>query len=319
MPNSIIYNVSAQSLALKKGNFYIGTGDVGKGPSSSTGYFDGVTPGANQYVIYYNKSGSNRIYYCTNGDQVYVITNRLKGQNLTTLESALAYIATQNDMMCTNINYESISTNGLLLNLDAGFTPSYPMGGTSWYDLDSTSVGTLVNGPTYSTNGGGSILFDGIDDSSSISTVLNGLTGLTINIWFYSNVASSTALVRGGSSIILLHFRGAGFYLTDSAGVNSGYLGWNTQPTSLNWIMLTGTWDGTTMKLYQNGVKQATDRSFTGTGILANIGTINLGYYFNSSQPWTNGYISNSQIYNRALSDSEVLQTYNLTKGRFGL
>jgi hypothetical protein len=30
MPNAIKYNVSAETLALKKGNFYIGTGDVGK-------------------------------------------------------------------------------------------------------------------------------------------------------------------------------------------------------------------------------------------------------------------------------------------------
>ena len=37
MPNAIKYNVSAETLALKKGNFYIGTGDVGKGPTSSTG------------------------------------------------------------------------------------------------------------------------------------------------------------------------------------------------------------------------------------------------------------------------------------------
>jgi hypothetical protein len=29
MPNSIKYSVSAQTLALKKGNFWIGTGDVG--------------------------------------------------------------------------------------------------------------------------------------------------------------------------------------------------------------------------------------------------------------------------------------------------
>jgi hypothetical protein len=30
MPNAIKYNVSSETLALKKGNFYIGTGDVGK-------------------------------------------------------------------------------------------------------------------------------------------------------------------------------------------------------------------------------------------------------------------------------------------------
>ncbi len=36
MPNPIKYSVSSQTLALKKGNFYIGTGDVGKGPTEVT-------------------------------------------------------------------------------------------------------------------------------------------------------------------------------------------------------------------------------------------------------------------------------------------
>ena len=45
MPNPIKYNLSAETLALKKGNFYIGTGDVDKGPTESTGYWNGITYG----------------------------------------------------------------------------------------------------------------------------------------------------------------------------------------------------------------------------------------------------------------------------------
>jgi len=44
MSNPIKYSTGSESLALKKGNFYIGTGDVGKGPTSSTGYYNGITP-----------------------------------------------------------------------------------------------------------------------------------------------------------------------------------------------------------------------------------------------------------------------------------
>jgi energy-coupling factor transporter ATP-binding protein EcfA2 len=56
MPNAIKYNVSDETLALKKGNFYIGTGDVGKGPTSSTGYYNGITPPSGGYTIYLNKA-----------------------------------------------------------------------------------------------------------------------------------------------------------------------------------------------------------------------------------------------------------------------
>ena len=55
MPNAFKYSLTNQTLALKKGNFYIGTGDVGKGPTSSTGYYNGITPPAGGYTIYLNK------------------------------------------------------------------------------------------------------------------------------------------------------------------------------------------------------------------------------------------------------------------------
>jgi hypothetical protein len=37
------------------------------------------------------------------------------------------------------------------------------------------------------------------------------------------------------------------------------------------------------------------------------------------NQGYFTGYIPNTQIYNRALSATEVLQNYNATKTRFGL
>ena len=64
MPNSIKYNVSAETLALKKGNFWIGTGDVGKGPTSTTGYWNGITPVRGGYTIYLNKANNDKIAIC---------------------------------------------------------------------------------------------------------------------------------------------------------------------------------------------------------------------------------------------------------------
>ena len=55
MPNSIKYSTSAQTLALKKGNYWIGTGDVGKGPTSTTDYYNGISPSGG-YTIYLNKA-----------------------------------------------------------------------------------------------------------------------------------------------------------------------------------------------------------------------------------------------------------------------
>ena len=83
MPNAIKYNTSAETLALKKGNFWIGTGDVGKGPTSSTGFYNGITPPSGGYTIYLNKA--------TGGPSVYTVSNE---SQLTALTNSISYITT---------------------------------------------------------------------------------------------------------------------------------------------------------------------------------------------------------------------------------
>lgn len=59
-----------------------------------------------------------------------------------------------------------IITTNLVQHLDAGNSSSYSGSGTTWSDLTSSGVdGTLVNSPSYSSSeGGGSFLFDSVDD-----------------------------------------------------------------------------------------------------------------------------------------------------------
>ena len=58
----------------------------------------------------------------------------------------------------------TLSTQGLVLQVDAGNAASYPGTGNRWNDLSGSNHGTLTNGPLYTTGNGGSIVFDGIDD-----------------------------------------------------------------------------------------------------------------------------------------------------------
>ena len=166
MPNAIKYSTSAQSLALKKGNFWIGTGDVGKGPTSTTDYYNGITPPSGGYTIYLNKaSGGPSIYTASNDSQLVSLTNSIAGSSYTTAAECLVYYSGQSDKMCFNRDCGAIPTNGLILNLDAGFTPSYPTSGSTWYDTSSAgNNSTLLNGVGYSSANGGSLSFDGSDD-----------------------------------------------------------------------------------------------------------------------------------------------------------
>ena len=211
--------------------------------------------------------------------------------------------------------------NGLILHLDAANVKSYPRSGTNWIDMAGGKV-CVLNNPTFNTNNGGYFAYNGTSDTGTISSLsISGLTGITVNVWYFSNTTNGTALIRATGNPFILHYRGAGFYLIGNDATASGYLGWQSPPVSSQWTMLTGTWNGTTMCLYQNGVKQSTELAFNGgaNGILSTITSINLGYYFNVSQVYTNGNISNAQLYNRALSAAEIQQNFESLRGRYGI
>ena len=121
---------------------------------------DGVGQTIQYRILRASTSGITDIYW---RNLEYYKTTR------TTKEECSSYFAGQSDKMLLNKDYESIVTDGLVLNFDAGFLPSYPGTGSSWYDLGpSQSNGTLQNGPTF--DSGGWINFDGSNDYVSISS-----------------------------------------------------------------------------------------------------------------------------------------------------
>ena len=90
-------------------------------------------------------------------------------------------------------NYSpKISTDGLVLCLDAANTKSYSGSGTVWSDLSrGGNNGTLTNGPTFNSGNGGSIVFDGVNDYvdcgvSNISLPIN----ITLISWIYQSTTT---------------------------------------------------------------------------------------------------------------------------------
>jgi hypothetical protein len=80
-----------------------------------------------------------------------------------------------------------VRDSSLVLELDAADRNSYVSGSTTWFDLSGNSnSGSLVNGPTFDSANGGSIVFDGTNDFVNLGTpsTLVGLqVPLTINLW----------------------------------------------------------------------------------------------------------------------------------------
>ena len=322
MPNSIKYSASAQTLALKKGNYWIGTGDVGKGPTSTTDYYNGITPPAGGYTIYLNKaSGGPSIYTAANDSQLISLTNSIAGQTFATAAAALDWFATQTDKMVFNADYPAIVTNGLVLNLDAGFTPSYPTTGTTWYDVSSGgNNGTLTNGPTYSTNGGGTIVFDGTDDLVNIGYKINLLNNdITQEAWVNTDV-----MVHWHGIISNMISWGTGFSLqigpiqNIAAMVSGEYLKTSWTPSIGVWyhIVATHRSSDNLNVLYVNGVQENTmvrEISYVENAVTQ------IGVFYTYPSLYFDGKMGPVRSYNRALSATEVLQNYNAQKGRFGL
>ena len=336
MPNAIKYNVSAETLSLKKGNFWIGTGDVGKGPTSSTGYYNGITPPTGGYTIYLNKvSGGPSIYVASSDAQLITLTNQMAGQTFATVAAAINWYNSQTDKMVFNIDYPATVTDGLVFNVDAGFTPSYPTTVTTWYDISSGgNNGTLTNGPTYSSANGGSIVFDGVDDYVDTNFSTNFSTSdFTLYSWVYPEFDSDTygrpILTKNGNGncgiydFALEYGRTANqFTLIMDGGTGNPVLNTTGNFPKNNWYNAVATREylgGTNYKctIYINGTSRATTTgNFTG----GNASKMTIGKFINCDPVgnWL-GKIALCSIYNRALTQAEITQNYNVQKGRFGL
>jgi len=217
----------------------------------------------------------------------------------------------------------NIVTDGLVLCLDAADKNSYPGSGTTWTDLSGEgNNGTLTSGPTYSSDNGGAIVFDGNNDyvdcgNSSIFDVGNNIT---VNVWFYvDSISSYPAIVAK-----VLNDYSLGWEVANSSGTFRVTLRPSATLVNLvagtlsvgNWYMGTMTFDNTTARLYLNGVQ---------TGSTTSGGPVTL----NSTQPLTigrriqgsyyDGNIAQVSIYNRELTAAEVKQNFNALRHRFGV
>jgi hypothetical protein len=218
----------------------------------------------------------------------------------------------------------ALVTSGLVLDLDASNASSYPGSGTTWTDLSGNSnTGTLTNGPTFSSANGGSIVFDGTNDYvSSFPTQISGVGSKTVSAWIKINKTSRVGLAGTRSAVgtdgwvftvnrttygNLTYFHTGGSELQVAAGIIT-----NT------WYNVCVTYNlaSTTVILYLNGAQIGSpSTSFTAITPSSFNGVVGDEHL---STPF-GGNIAQTLIYNRALSASEVLQNYNVTKTRFGL
>jgi hypothetical protein len=217
----------------------------------------------------------------------------------------------------------AVVQNGLVLNVDAVNIKSYPGSGTTWTDLSGNAFnGTLTNSPTY--NASGSFSFNGTTQFITFGDNLD-LIGSDISGSIWVNLTSFDAsfsplidkLATAGNYRFFVNAAGQiGFGIRGAGNVYEAI----ATPSAIltgAWYNLAFTFQGTVISIYVNGTIQT-------SGTLATItradtaSHLKIGYSDNNAR-FLNGLVSQAQLYNRALSATEVLQNFVALRGRYGI
>ncbi len=221
----------------------------------------------------------------------------------------------------------SIVSDGLVMYIDAANRRSYIGSGTSSNSLVSGIGTTLYNGVGFSSSNNGFFIFDGTDDyidcgnDSSLSAI-GGNSNVTASAWVYY-----TAYGGGGQGYSVITVKGFPWtWLMENEfnrftfRISAGGADVNVVDTSAHllntWYNVVGTYDGSNMRIYVNAILKNT-RAQTGT-LGTNTITAKIGTYQGTNYN-LNGRISQVQIYNRALTEQEILQNFNATRFRYGI
>lgn len=236
-------------------------------------------------------------------------------------------------------------TDGLILNLDSTDSSSYPGSGTSWNDLTSEGNDfTLYNGPTFSTDDGGTIVTDGTNDyieSAAIDQVNTPMSAFA-----YVKITDLAAHDSSGTYYTFIFNKRPGtsdsywqisIATTVSDWTANGFMspkvilfnGGNTKVSTVDgnsvasppeirndeWHYIGFTTDGTSggdLNLYVDGVLCGTSTLSADRGVASKVvRAANVGW---ATYYGLVGSNRNYHIYDKKITTAEVLQNYNAIK-----
>ena len=210
-------------------------------------------------------------------------------------------------------------TSGLVLNLNGalpGSSNGTTYNGTTWFDQSGNARNaTAVNSPTYNSSDG-SFSFNGTNQYFNLGDILSFTSAFSVEVTFTPSVVTGfSAIVSRQNSNV------RGNYFTSIENSKVGYFvestPWGTFSSSSLSVgtkyTATQVYDSNKdLTPYLNGVQNGTKTNHPNA---LNGGSINLlvGAILSNSvaSSFFSGKIHSVRIYNRALSSSEVLQSYN--------
>ena len=222
--------------------------------------------------------------------------------------------------MSTNYN-PRIVTEGLVLALDAANSRSYSGTGTTWSDLSGNgNNGTLTNGPTYNSANAGSIVFDGLNDYSSVTCssntvrTYNSTTQFIIKLPTYGGGQKNILSYRTGGGRLYIGKRSGGIFCYYNGLSTSAYTVGTIADNATVRVAVTCDAVNNLLSTYINGSLAG---SVTRTGWFAGYqSSMTIG---GSDLEYMIGNFYSFSHYSRVLSIQEIKQNFNATRGRYGI
>ena len=224
-----------------------------------------------------------------------------------------------------------VRDSSLITYYDPSLSQSYSGSGTTYTDLSGNSnTGTLQNSPTFNTT---NFSFNGTNQYISTTNSFTNPNVYTTCLWFkttsnagrilfeFENTQTGTGSTNFSSRKMWVGTDNtlvAGIF--DGASVRYAQTGYSVIDNV--WRYASAHYNGTNLSLYVNGSLVVT---------YSNIGTANpttgwwrVAAYKGTGWPLhSDGYFTGSigpiQIYNKVLTDAEILQNFNAQRGRFGV
>ena len=223
--------------------------------------------------------------------------------------------------------------DGLVFCVDFGSRRCYTSGTTA-KDLAGSNDGVLTNGPVFSDENCGQIIFDGTNDE--IRMVDLDVTLYTVNIWLKFTTEINSASVHRGifryrnlsdnrqgslsTGSITGHYTGEVLTIINSTSIVSpAYTRTVTEDAMpAGWHNICLRWNGSNYEDYINGSKVNEYPSTQGghAPLITSDG-IFIGENYTTGNKNFLGSIAIFSIYDRSLTPQEIRQNYISTRGRF--
>lgn len=221
--------------------------------------------------------------------------------------------------MGASSKFKTPSSLGLLSGLVGHWTfDGNKISGTSALDSSVSNKTGIITGATKTIGKlGQGLNFDGSSDYVSVTNAITLVSPYSVSMWFYPRqIGPSRGLIDGGTGVLTILDGSRIQIVANSAGTFRTWCNKTFTADDLNkWWHLTYIVNSTTnaslWKCYLNSTNVGVVDSDSSGTYKEPTTSWTLGAYYNNSY-WFDGVLDDVRIYNRAISDSEIKELYNL-------